>query len=110
MSRLRFHLDENADPDIAAALRRRGIDITTSQEVGLRTAIDDSQWSFVLRERRVLVTHDAGFIRRAKETPNQPGVCFSGPSRRSIGQIVEMLVLFYEVYTAEEMAGRIEYL
>ncbi|MCL5996348.1 MAG: DUF5615 family PIN-like protein [Chloroflexi bacterium] len=109
MSRLRFHLDENADPDIAAALRRRGIDMTTTQEVGLRTAKDDPQWSFVLRERRVLVTHDAGFITRAQNTPDHPGVAFCQTGSRSIGQIIQMLVLIYEVYTVEEMAGRIEY-
>jgi predicted nuclease of predicted toxin-antitoxin system len=110
MSRIRFHLDENANPDIAAALRRRGIDVTTTQETGLRTAKDDPQWAYVLRERRVLVTHDADFIRRAAETPNHPGVCFSGLGRRAIGQIIDMLVLLYEVYAAEDMAGRIEYL
>ena len=36
--RLRFHLDEHIDPDIAEALRRHGIDATTTAEVGLRAA------------------------------------------------------------------------
>jgi len=49
-------------------------------------------------------------VTRAAETPNHPGVCFSGLGRRAIGQIIDMLVLLYEVYAAEDMAGRIEYL
>lgn len=110
MSRPRFHLDENADPDIAAALKRRDVDITTTQAVGLRTVQDDSQWAFILRERRVLVTHDAGFITRALETHDHPGVAFCQVGSRSIAHIINMLVLISEVYSAEEMVGRIEYL
>lgn len=29
-----FHLDEHVDPDIARALRRHGIDVTTTVETG----------------------------------------------------------------------------
>jgi hypothetical protein len=32
---IRFHLDEDTDPAIADELRRYGIDVTTSQDVGL---------------------------------------------------------------------------
>ena len=32
---IRFHLDECCDPAIANGLRRRNIDVTTSQEAGL---------------------------------------------------------------------------
>jgi len=35
--RIRFHLDEHVDPDIARALRRHGTDVTTTVEAGLRT-------------------------------------------------------------------------
>ena len=35
--RIRFHLDEHVDPDVARALRRYGIDVTTTVETGLRT-------------------------------------------------------------------------
>ena len=35
--RIRFHLDEHVDPAIATALRRAGIDVTTTVEAGLRT-------------------------------------------------------------------------
>jgi predicted nuclease of predicted toxin-antitoxin system len=53
--RIRFHLDENVDPDIARALRRYGIDVTTAVEAGLRTRNDAAQWAFVREEGRVLV-------------------------------------------------------
>ena len=34
-NRIRFHLDENVDPDVALALGRQGIDVTTTREMGL---------------------------------------------------------------------------
>ncbi|WP_302884955.1 hypothetical protein [Kovacikia minuta] len=41
--RIRFHLDENIDPAIALALRRAGIDVTTSQEANLLAESDIAQ-------------------------------------------------------------------
>jgi hypothetical protein len=38
--RIRFHLDEHVDPAIASALRRAGIDVTTTIGAGLRTKDD----------------------------------------------------------------------
>lgn len=38
---IRFHLDENVHRAIAEGLRRRGIDVTTTPEVGLLNATDD---------------------------------------------------------------------
>ena len=54
LSRIRFHLDEHIDPAIAAALRRHGIDATTTLESGLRTATDEAHFAFVRRECRVM--------------------------------------------------------
>lgn len=42
-NRIRLHLDENADPAIALGLRRYGIDVTTTAEVGLLSQSDDTQ-------------------------------------------------------------------
>ncbi|MEO6064075.1 MAG: DUF5615 family PIN-like protein, partial [Thermoflexales bacterium] len=52
---IRFHLDEHIDPAIAAALRRVGVDVTTTNEAGLRTADDARQWEYAQREGRVIV-------------------------------------------------------
>ena len=38
---MRFHLDEHLPHAIAEGLRRRGIDVTTTVEAGLRGASDD---------------------------------------------------------------------
>ena len=107
---VRFHIDESADPDIAAALRGVGIDVTTTQEVGLLTALDPSQWEYAQREGRVIVTHDADFLRIAKDNPNHTGIAFCRQQTRTIGEIIEMLILIHGTATPERMRGQVEYL
>ena len=108
--RIRFHLDEHVDPDVARALRRYGIDVTTTVEAGLRTQSDAAQWAYVHREDRVLVTHDADFLRYASRGQEHPGVAYCHKPTRSVGDIIRSLILIYEVLLPEEMTGRVEYL
>ena len=60
---IRFHLDENCSRSIADGLRRRGIDVTTTPEVGLMGATDEQQAAHGLAEGRVLFTQDQDFLR-----------------------------------------------
>lgn len=107
--RIRFHLDEHIDPRIADALRRHGIDVTTTIEAGLRTRTDEAQWAFVYSERRVLVTRDSDFLRRAATGRDHAGIAFvSGTS--AIGPTVRMLILLHEVLSPQEISGRVEYI
>jgi predicted nuclease of predicted toxin-antitoxin system len=108
--RIKFHLDEHVDPDIARALRRYEIDVTTTVDAGLRTEDDPAHLDFIRRERRVVVTHDADFLRYASRSSDHPGIAYCPMGARSIGGIIRSLILIYEVLTPEEMAGHVEYL
>jgi predicted nuclease of predicted toxin-antitoxin system len=108
--RIRFHLDENVNSAIAAALRRVGADVSTTASAGLIGSSDLAQLAFVQGEGRVLVTHDDDFLTIASARDDHPGIAFCQKDRRSIGAIVEQLVLVYEVLEPEEMVGRIQYL
>jgi predicted nuclease of predicted toxin-antitoxin system len=108
--RIRFHLDEHIDPDIAAALRRHGIDATTTVEAGLRTGSDDAQLEFAISQQRVIVTDDADYLRRAAATSNHPGIVVCHRQQHSSRQIIRGLILIYEVLEPGEIAGRTEFL
>jgi predicted nuclease of predicted toxin-antitoxin system len=108
--RIRFHLDEHMDPDIAAALRRHGIDATTTAETGLRTASDDGQFDYAKAQRRVIVTDDADFFRLAAANAAHPGIVICRRQFLSIRDIIRGLILIYEVLTPEEMVGRVEFM
>ncbi len=108
--RIKFHLDEHVDPDIARALRRYGIDVTMTVEAGLRTLDDPDHLDFIRREGHVVVTHDADFLRYASQRTDHPAIAYCRMGARSIGEIIRSLILIYEVLTPEEMAGHVEYL
>jgi predicted nuclease of predicted toxin-antitoxin system len=107
--RICFHLDEHVDPAIASALRRAGIDVTTTNEAGLRTRDDEGHLQFARAEGRVIVTRDQDFLRLANSTLDHSGIVFY-TGNQSIREIIEGLILIYEVMLPDEMVGRVEYL
>ena len=106
--RATFQLDEQFPHAVARALRREGIDVATADDIGLRGAPDPDVLAFAHRERRMLLTHDPHFV--AFHYAGQPhaGIAFCEAERRSIGEIVERLLLIVEYYEAEELMGRLE--
>ncbi|MBN4004718.1 DUF5615 family PIN-like protein [Nostoc sp. LPT] len=108
--RIRFHLDENVDPAIAFALRRAGIDVTTSQQINLLAESDTVQLDFARTQARILVTHDDDFLIFNSQRTDHSRIAYCQKNVKSIGYIVRMLMLLYEVATLEEMKGRVEYL
>lgn len=108
--RIRFHLDENVDPAIAEGLRRRGVDVTTTQQVGLLRASDEKQLEFALAEERTLVTHDEDFLALAKQGTEHLGIAYCHPELRSIGQIIAALMLIRDCMTPDEMKNHVEFL
>jgi predicted nuclease of predicted toxin-antitoxin system len=107
---IRFHLDENCDPRIAAGLALHGVDVTTTAEAGLLQASDEAQLAFAVAQGRVIVTQDTDFLRLAAADQQTPGIAFFPGQGRSIGQIIRDLLLIWEVYEPEEMRNRIEFL
>ena len=106
---IRYHLDEHVDPAVAAGLRRRGVDVTTTVEAGLAAASDADQLAFVLSQERVFVTRDADFLVLHSQDVAHAGIAFWHSKRRNIGRLVLDLVLLWRAVTAEEMRGRVEF-
>lgn len=73
-------------------------------------AKDEEHMAFADREKRVMVTQDAGFIERIKKGEKNFGVAFCEQGSRSIGEMISALVLIYQVLERDEMIGHIEYL
>jgi predicted nuclease of predicted toxin-antitoxin system len=106
---LRFHLDENVDPAVADGLRRRGIDVTTTVEADLVRASDEKQLEYAISEGRVIVTHDADFLRIAERGESHPGIAYSPQESRSVGQIIASLFLMSECLSADDMRNHVEF-
>ena len=67
---IRFHLDENCSHAIADGLRRRGIDVTTTPELGLLGATDKEQLAHARAQLRVIFSYDDDLLRLAASLRN----------------------------------------
>ena len=105
-----IHLDENGSKAIATGLRLHGIDVTTTPEVGLLGAIDEEQAAFARSTGRVIFTQDRDFLRIHAAGVAHAGIAYCEKDTRSIGEIIDGLVLIWDVYEPEDIAGRVEYI
>jgi len=107
---IRFHLDESqSSRAIAAALRRHGIDVTTTHDAALSGASDKSQLAFTLAHQRVLFTQDDDYLTLHGTGSQHAGIVYAHQREHSVGEIIEFLVLVWSVYEPEEMRNRVEY-
>jgi predicted nuclease of predicted toxin-antitoxin system len=105
-----FHLDEQIPPALADALRSRGIDVTTTTDVGLIGTGDGEHLAFAAKAGRVLITQDVDFLRlHAQRTPHA-GIAFWRQQTRSIGEVLRRLLLIHAALSPDDMKNRVEYL
>jgi predicted nuclease of predicted toxin-antitoxin system len=107
---MRFHLDEHVHPAIAHGLRRRGIDVTTTNEVGLRSAPDESHIEHALQQGRVIFTNDSDFLAIHHLGIEHAGIVYCHRSARTIGEIIHYLFLMHHCMADDEMRGAVQYL
>lgn len=107
---IRFHLDENCAGAIAAGLRTRGIDVTTAAEAGLLGATDREHVAYANSLGRVVFTQDGDFLGIHRSGMPHAGIAYCPKDRRSVGEVVDSLVLLWELCEPGELTGRVEYL
>jgi hypothetical protein len=91
-------------------LRRHGIDATTSTEAGLLRAPDEDHLAFGLAHGRVVFTKDEDDLVLAARGVRHAGIAYRHQQTGSIGEIINALVLIWEVLEPQEMLDRVEYL
>ncbi len=108
-ARVKFCLDEHVDSDIAKALRRRDIDVTTVQEEGQRATDDEILLATAARQGRIFVTQDADALRIAARGVPHAGIVYA-PQGTPTGDIIRALLLIYDAADADSMRQQIEYI
>lgn len=107
---IRFHLDENCSRFIAEGLRRRGVDVTTTPEVGLLHSSDSLQIEYALNHKRVLFTQDRDFPSMHASGVEHAGIVYCATGSLSIGEMIRGLSLIWEIYDHDEILGMLEFL
>lgn len=107
---MKFYLDEHIPKAVVEGLRRHGIDVLTVQDAGRVGDSDRKQLAFAAMKRRVLVTFDDDFLALDAAGAPHSGIVFSQAGRRSVGELIESLVLIANVIEPEEMGNHIEFI
>lgn len=105
-----LYLDENLSPRIAEQLRKRHIDIVTTQELGLRGETDENHLANATKMGRVFVTGDTDLLRLASQGIEHAGIVFGIQEANSIGDWVKALELICFIYTPDDMKNHVEYI
>lgn len=108
--RIRFRFDEHVPHAVARALRRGGIDVETANDADAVSRPDADVLAACLTAGRVLVTYDHHFLQFHARGAPHAGIVYADQGSRSIGEVVDYLVLLADVYTPADMDGRVEYM
>jgi hypothetical protein len=109
MASIRWYMDEHVPRAVTAGLLRRGIEVETTQSRGMLGATDNDQLQVAAHHVFVIFTQDDDFLVFASRGVEHAGIVYA-PQGTSIGDMVRGLLLITEIYTAEEMIGRIEFI
>ena len=108
--KIKFYLDENVRNAIAEGLRRRAIDVTTTSEQSLNGVSDEVQLKFALSQNRVIFTQDTDFLRMNQTGITHCGIVYCSQGKKSIGEIIQGLILIWELLEPSDMFGKFEFL
>lgn len=108
-----LYMDENVHVAITRGLRRRGVDVLTAQEDGMRKRPDREVLDRATNLGRVAVSEDADFLAEATRR-QRTGERFGGvirlPKSLALGICVDNLELIAKINTLEDHADRVVYL
>ena len=111
---LSLYMDVQVPAAITAGLRRRGIDVLTSQEDGSDRWTDSRLLERSTELGRVLFSQDEDFLALATEWQRQQkpfgGVVYAHQMSAGIGTLVGDLELVLSCFAAAEMVDRVIYL
>jgi hypothetical protein len=113
MAAIRLFTDEDIYGAVATALRRSGIDVCTTPEIGRRGQSDESQLEWASAEGRVLFTFNVAHFAALHTTWLRQGGHHAGiivSSQRPIGDAVRRLLHLCVELDAESMRDRLEFL
>ena len=103
-------MDEHVPFAVTTGLRRRGVDVSIALDAGLISVQDDEQLAHAFQSGRVMVTHDDDYLRLHAAGALHAGIAYCHQESLTVGELILRLMLIYDVMTAEEMYGRVEYL
>jgi Domain of unknown function (DUF5615) len=111
---IRIYTDESVDVAVAAGPKRRGVDAWSARDVGNLGLSDEEQLRYASLEQAVIFSHDADFLRLARDWTQQgighTGIIYVQEQKLGVGECVRRLLDYALMLEADEMRNRIEFL
>ncbi len=102
--------DEHIPYPVIEGLRRRGIDVTVVQQVGLRSSGDRAILEAAHPQGRIIYTCDADFLRLHAAGVSHGGIFYHHPDAYGYGEAIRRVGFACEMYSVAEMKGRVEFI
>jgi hypothetical protein len=111
---LTLYMDVHVPIVVTEALRRRGLDVLTSQNDGTATLVDELLLARATELGRILFTQDQDFLRIAADSQREGrsflGVVFAAQQGVSLGRLADDLELLLTCCEPQELRDRVTYL
>ncbi|RME90970.1 MAG: hypothetical protein D6770_01375 [Anaerolineae bacterium] len=102
-------MDEHVPTAVSKGLRRRGVDVLTSQEAKMLSVPDREHLAFAANQSRVVVTQDADFLRLHARGAPHSGIVYAHQGM-SVSRMIQGLMLLHQVLEPEDMVNHVEFL
>ena len=109
MGKIRYYMDEHVAKAVIRGLLQRGVDVLSVVEANMLGAKDHEHLEFALKQRRVVFTQDDDFLQLAARGHAHAGIVYA-PQHTAVREIIQGLMLIYQVIEAEEMVNHCEFL
>ena len=106
---IRIYTDEQVPVAVVEGLRRRGIDVLSTQEAGMLGTSDEQQLDLAISQGRVIFTQDDDFLRLHAQGVSHSGIVYTH-QQTPIGEIIRGLMLICQILEVEEMRNHVEFL
>lgn len=102
-------MDEHVPATVTEGLRRRGVNVLTAQEAGLRSATDEEHLKWAREKNYIIFTQGADFLRlHATGVPHQ-GIIYAH-QQTPVREIMRGLMLIHDILSPEDMVNHVEFL
>jgi hypothetical protein len=85
------------------------VDVRRAQEAGMLEADDERHLASAMRERRVIFTQDADFLRLHAAGRPHSGIVYA-PQQTAVARIINGLMLIHDALPPEDMTNHVEFL
>lgn len=112
----RLYIDEDSgDRSLVQALRARGVDVITAQEVGMIERTDDEHLQFALSQNRILYSFNRGdFFRLHSQYltggKDHAGMLLARQQHYSVGEQMRRVLKVMAIKSAADMRNNVEFL